>query len=85
MAIGFERKSGERVVIIGPDGKETWILFREGRARLAFDLPEGYRVLREEAYRREPRKPGEVIRPAITAPKVSPLAGTVFHEQRNQL
>lgn len=85
MAIGFDRTGGERFVIIAPDGKESWILVREGRARLAFDLPAGYRVLREEVYRRGARPKVEMIRPAIAAPQESPLNGTMFQGPKGNL
>ena len=82
MAIAFGRKEGERYVILAPDGKELWMLLRDGRAIIAFELPEGYRVLREEVYRREINGVGclrkEQVRPAISRPIDSPLKETVF-------
>lgn len=80
MAIGITRKEGERFVLISPTGEEAWVLIREGKAKLAFDLPAGWTIYREEIYQRNGGKPYRPapIRPSIQAPSESPLAGTVF-------
>ena len=47
----LNRKRGSAIVIVSPNGERLYVLSkRDGWSSLGFDVPDGYRVIREEAW-----------------------------------